>query len=214
MKTTCEHPVAHEVPLEQHPLQRCLLSLLQKNIALQHLDGVGLHTLGNILSIVEIDKDGALLNQGCRDMSQFFILEGLLKRVVTNKQGKEMTLRITRAGEFETCYAAWSLGTRAPYSILALKRTIVAKCPMASWKHFLDDHAPLKHDFEYQVMRHMSDIMAHTITLHLLDAAGRMARFQRKHPELLDLLSKRELAQYLNIAPETLSRLIHHPHDG
>jgi len=49
--------------------------------------------------------------------------------------------------------------------------------------------------------------MAHTITLHLLDAPGRLSRFKRKHPELLDRIPKKELASYLNLTPETLSRL-------
>jgi hypothetical protein len=56
-------------------------------------------------------------------------------------------------------------------------------------------------------MRLMSDVMAHTITLHLLDAPGRVHRFVRKHPELMERIPKKELATYLNIAPETLSRL-------
>jgi transcriptional regulator with XRE-family HTH domain len=49
--------------------------------------------------------------------------------------------------------------------------------------------------------------MAHTITLHLLDAPGRVARFMRKHRGLVDRLPKKELASYLNLSPETLSRL-------
>jgi DNA-binding MurR/RpiR family transcriptional regulator len=62
----------------------------------------------------------------------------------------------------------------------------------------------------------MSEIMAHTITLHLLDAPGRVQRFLRKHPELVDKLPQKELASYLNISSETLSRLkqagkIHRP---
>jgi hypothetical protein len=61
--------------------------------------------------------------------------------------------------------------------------------------------------FEYSVMHHMSDIMAHVITLHLLDAPGRVRRFMRKHPELAERLPKKELATYLNLSPETLSRL-------
>jgi hypothetical protein len=55
----------------------------------------------------------------------------------------------------------------------------------------------------------MSEIMAHTITLHLLDAPGRVRRFLRKHPELLDRIPQKELATYLNLSAETLSRLMH-----
>ena len=53
----------------------------------------------------------------------------------------------------------------------------------------------------------MSEILAHTITLHLLDAPGRVSRFLRKHPELFDRIPKKELASYLNLSAETLSRL-------
>jgi CRP-like cAMP-binding protein len=56
-------------------------------------------------------------------------------------------------------------------------------------------------------MSSMSDIMAHTITLHLLDATGRVQRFLRKQPELFDRIPKKELAAYLNLSAETLSRL-------
>jgi len=55
----------------------------------------------------------------------------------------------------------------------------------------------------------MSEIMAHTITLHLLDAPGRVHRFMRKQPELLELLPQKQLASYLNLSAETLSRLRH-----
>ena len=72
---------------------------------------------------------------------------------------------------------------------------------------FLERHAKLKARVECEVMSLMSEVMAHTITLHLLDAPGRLSRFKRKHPELLDRIPKKELACYLNLTPETLSRL-------
>jgi CRP/FNR family transcriptional regulator, dissimilatory nitrate respiration regulator len=46
-----------------------------------------------------------------------------------------------------------------------------------------------------------------SITLHLLDEPGRIRRFTRKHAQLADRLPKKELALYLNLSPETLSRL-------
>ena len=70
-----------------------------------------------------------------------------------------------------------------------------------------EKNAELKLRFEYEVMKLMSEVMAHTITLHLLDAPGRLSRFQRKHPELVGRIPKKELAAYLNLTPETLSRL-------
>ena len=35
----------------------------------------------------------------------------------------------------------------------------------------------------------------------------RLSRFQRKHPKLAGRIPKKELAAYLNLTPETLSRL-------
>lgn len=142
-------------------------------------------------------------------MGQYFILEGVLKRVVAGPEGKEMTLRFARETQIETSYAAWRLENRAPYSICAVTRVRVAKCPMTLWAEFMNRHPKLKYEFEYEVMRLMNEIMAHTIALHLLDAAGRMERFQHKNPEMANLLPKKELALYLNIAPETLSRVLH-----
>ena len=45
--------------------------------------------------------------------------------------------------------------------------------------------AKIKSEFELQVMQLMSEVMGHTITLHLLNAPGRVHRFVRKHGGLL-----------------------------
>ena len=147
------------------------------------------------------------MRQGDEEMVQFFILEGMVKRVVSNPEGHEMILRFAAETEMDTAYAAWRLRTPIPYSIVSVTPVRAAEVPMPQWVDFIERHPGVKSRFEYEVMKLMSEVMAHTITLHLLDAPGRLSRFHRKHPELATRIPKKELAAYLNLTPETLSRL-------
>jgi CRP-like cAMP-binding protein len=192
-----------------HPQEGALRTQLAGNLVLEGLDELARRELEPLLTVVDVRKGEHLLLQGTKDMEQYFLLEGVMKRVVTNAAGKEMILRFTRAGDMETSYAAWRLRTPAPYSIVAVTKARVAKLPLAQWAAFMERHPQLKSVFELEVMRHMSDIMGHIITLHLLDAPGRVERFQRKLPQFEEVLPKKELASYLNLCAETLSRLSH-----
>ena len=193
--------------LSSHPERVAIRLRLQSNIVLRRLKKRAFDELESALSIVECKKGDVLLTQGAHEMEQYFVIEGILKRVVANPEGKEMILRFSAEDEMETSYAAWKLRAPAPYSIRAVTKAQVARMPLPQWVAFLDSQTELKDDFEYEVMHLMSEVMAHTITLHLLDAPGRVHRFLRKHPELAERVPKKELASYLNLSAETLSRL-------
>jgi len=193
--------------LNNHPEANIIRLQLRQNLTLRQLDTGQWSDLERSLDIVDYPKGHTLEHQGDHSMEQYFIMDGILKRVVSNAQGREMILRFAAETDFDTSYAAWRLGKPIPYSIRALTRVRAAKLGMEHWAHFLDQHANIKGVFEFEVMKLMSEVMAHTITLHLLDAPGRVQRFLRKHPDLAERLPKKELASYLNLSPETLSRL-------
>jgi CRP-like cAMP-binding protein len=193
--------------IANHPERNVIRVQLAHNVVLKGMTAAQMQELEPLLVVVDCQKGEALLDQGLHEMEQYFILEGILKRVVSNQEAREMILRFAEEGQMETSYAAWRLGTPAPYSIVCVTRARVAKLPLREWVAFVERHPGLKQAFEYDVMHVMSEIMAHTITLHLLDAPGRVKRFLRKHVELADRVPKKELASYLNLSAETLSRL-------
>ena len=193
--------------IENHPEKNVIRVQLTQNAVLSELTDSERKELEQLLDVVDCPKGDFLLHQGVHDMEQYFVLDGILKRVVSNDQAKEMILRFSDERDMETSYAAWRLGSPTPYSIVSVTKARVAKLPLPQWVTFMEKHPSIKASFEYSVMRLMSEIMAHTITLHLLDAPGRVNRFMRKQPELFERLPKKELASYLNLSAETLSRL-------
>jgi len=195
------------IAIANHPERNIIRAQLAQNIVLKEMVDGEREELEPHLQVVDCAKGDTLLDQGVHEMEQYFVLDGVLKRVVTNANAKEMILRFASEHDIETSYAAWRLNTPTPYSIVCLTKARVAKLPMPTWVAFMDRHPKFKATFEHEVMRLMSEIMAHTITLHLLDAPGRVRRFMRKHPELEERIPKKELAAYLNLSAETLSRL-------
>ena len=196
--------------LSLHPEAGIIRVQLRQNLILKHLAPAQWHELEALLEVADYPKGDLLENQGDSSMEQYFILEGILKRVVSNAQGKEMILRFAAESDFDTSYAAWRLKTPIPYSIRAVTKVRAAQLSMKQWMDFLEQHPAIKSAFEFEIMKLMSEIIAHTITLHLLDAPGRVQRFMRKHPEFSGRLPKKELASYLNLSAETLSRLKRH----
>jgi CRP/FNR family transcriptional regulator, dissimilatory nitrate respiration regulator len=166
------------ISFDKHPERNVIRLELRQNVILKEMTDGERNELERHLIVVDCNKGDYLLHQGVHEMEQYFVLDGILKRVVTNADAKEMILRFADQRDMETSYAAWRLNTPTPYSIICVTKARVAKLPMPTWVAFLDQHPKFKATFEYQVMRLMSEIMGHTITLHLLDGPGRVHRFE------------------------------------
>lgn len=193
--------------LRLHPEYHIIRLQLLQNRILRLLGDEQWQKLEPQLSIVDYKKSGLLAHQGTLTIDQFFVIEGILKRSVASRDGKEMSLHFSTERDIEGAPAAWKMHMPMPYSIRAVTHVRVTQLPVQAWLDFIEQLPAVKDAFDLEVMRIMSDVMAHTVTLHLLDAPGRVHRLRRKQPELIDRLPQCELAAHLNIAPETLSRL-------
>ena len=116
--------------LANHPQRSEITERLRQNIVLRRLDAAAFGELEAQLAIMDYKKGDVLLSQGAHDMEQYFVIDGILKRVVASPEGKEMILRFAAEDDMDTSYAAWKLRTPAPYSIHAVTKAQMAKLPL------------------------------------------------------------------------------------
>src|SRR5512133_2703982 len=99
-------PAAAVSIIEAHSQRNVIRVQLRQNTVLKDMTAEQFAELETHLVIVDCQKGEYLLNQGVHEMEQYFILGGILKRVVSNKEAKEMILRFTNERDMETSYAA------------------------------------------------------------------------------------------------------------
>src|SRR5581483_6015313 len=124
--------------LAAHPQRNSVRLQLRQNLSLAGMSAAQWAELEPLLSIADYRKGDPLVRQGDEEMEQFFILEGMVKRVVSNPQGREMILRFAAETEMDTSYAAWKLRTPLPYSIVAVTKARTAEMPLPLWAEFLE----------------------------------------------------------------------------
>jgi len=127
--------------LPSHPQRNSIRLQLRQNPLLQGMTSLQWSELEPLLGVADYRKGEPLARQGDEEMEQFFILDGMVKRVVSNPEGREMILRFAAETEMDTSYAAWRLRTPVPYSIAAVTKVRTAELPMPQWADFLERHA-------------------------------------------------------------------------
>jgi CRP-like cAMP-binding protein len=194
-------------PLSNHPQRHFLRLQLMRNPLLAGLDEAQVAPLLEHVVVQEAHRGERLLEQGGRELRQFFVLEGLIKRVVCSPQGREMTLRFAGEGDFETCHDAWRRGDAAPFSVVCAARCCVASVSMQEWGDFIAQQAAARQVFHERIVALGESLVEHAIGLLLLDAPSRVHAFSRQHPLLAERLMQKDLASHLNLSAETLCRL-------
>lgn len=194
-------------PLAAHPLHNCIGLQLRSHPLLSSLDAEACGELFGMIEVQECFRGERLLEQGSRDLRHFFVLEGMLKRVVASAEGREMTLHFAGEREMETCFEAWRQRTGSGFALVCAQRSLVASLPMDAWYAFLERHPAVRRQFHERLVLLGAAIVEHAVALLLLDAPSRVHRFSFSHPELIERLPQKDVASHLNLSAETLCRL-------
>lgn len=164
--------------------------------------------LADTLVIRSFDKKELLTNAGEVENYLNFVVKGLVRKYFM-KGRTEVITQIAREGEFVNSSASFLSGTPSPYVVETLEPSTFLSITRQQLEKLYEESPRIerlgriaithlflqREEWEHECLR--------------LDTRERFMHFIKNNPDLVQRVPQKYLASYLNMKPETFSRLKH-----
>lgn len=137
----------------------------------------------------------------------YFVLEGLLKLTLHDDAGNERILSFAMKDWWEGDFYAFIHQSRTTFSLQALELTTVRCIEYAAYRELCDALPQLERFFLRKATDGYAAAQQRILSLMTQEAGARYRQFAERYSSLIQRVSKTQLAAYLGVSRETLSRL-------
>ena len=152
-------------------------------------------------------RNEVLIRSGAVAREVFFVTKGLLHQYYIDEAGNERTCDFTFENKFVTDLESFTRKTPATSSVKALKPTSCLTVNCEDLTRLIEESAAARDFFNTVVEQIASESMKRTKSLLTFSPEQRFLELVEHQPDIFQLVSQRYIAQYLGIAPESLSRI-------
>lgn len=152
-------------------------------------------------------RNTVLLEEGNVAHEVFFIVSGALRQFVVNEDGIERTCNFSFENEFLTDLESFSRQSRAASTIVALEPTTCMVINCINLVEVVKSSPAASEFFRIVVENVATENIRRTKSLLALSPEKQFEELLQHKPEIMQRVSQRFIAQYLGIAPESLSRI-------
>ncbi|UII25777.1 Crp/Fnr family transcriptional regulator [Fulvivirga maritima] len=161
----------------------------------------------NHFSEVKVKKKSYLIKEGEPVKYVYFVVSGLLKLVYTNESGEEYIVSFAMEDWWESDYFAFYTGAKANLSLQCLEDSSLYRITLSDYQHLCSEVHKMEHFFLEKAQRGHIGSQQRIIAFLTLSAKERYEHLLGRYPALLQRVPKTQLASYLGVSRETLSRL-------
>jgi len=185
-----------------------IIGKLRKLKLFQMLDDSDIERLANISSIKRLSRDNILFFEGEQPKYFYLLLEGHLKLYKTDLKGNEIVIHyftqpslIAEMAALENMnFPATAVATRDEVEVLLIDKEKFSKILKEDARfsfHFIKSITLKVKHLELVINRNM-----------VYDAMTKVCSFISENPKYMQSAKNKEIANFLNMAPETLSRIL------
>lgn len=159
-----------------------------------------------ILNRREFDKNELILEQG-QVSRHFYIVESGLIRQFYYKNGRDVTEHFSHEEKIASCIESLFLGTPTNLMVEAIEPSVVHLIGYDDWKALCNEKSSINRLYHAVLERQLIISQRKADSWRFENASERYDRFCRDYPEAAKRASIADIASYLLMSSETLSRV-------
>jgi CRP-like cAMP-binding protein len=155
----------------------------------------------------KIRKRQYLLNAG--DVCQYlaFVEKGLLRLFSIDDKAHEHVIQFAMEGWWATDMASFLSGDDAQYNIEALEDSELLLLSKASLDELMEKFPKMEHYFRLLMQNNIVAYQRRLTSSHSDTAEEKYRKLIKSYPDIINRSPQHDVASYLGITPETLSRI-------
>jgi CRP-like cAMP-binding protein len=151
-------------------------------------------------------KHQFLIQEGDAVKYHYFVLSGLLKLVYTDDSAKQNIVSFAMENWWESDFYAYYTQTNATMSLICLEDTEVLCLSLKNYKSLCNQMQKMERFFLEKANYGFLGAQRRIISWLTSDAKARYEQLLKQYPSLIQRVPKSQLAAYLGVSRETLSR--------
>lgn len=153
------------------------------------------------------DKKELLLKEGKACKTNYFVLEGLLRKFFVNEKGIEQTTQFAIENWWMTDEFAFDNGSKAEFFIQAVEKTTLLCISKEKQYRLLEAHPVMEKYFRCIYQKAYAASQMRIKFLYNFSREELYHHFRKKQPEFLQRVPQYLIASYLGFTPEYLSEI-------
>ncbi|MGO4347607.1 Crp/Fnr family transcriptional regulator [Paenibacillus sp. MCAF9] len=157
--------------------------------------------------IDEYKKGTVLLRQGDVPTKCYFVLKGIVRQHLIDEAGKEVTSNFFTEEQAVSIFNRHQQNKPSAYNLTCLEDCILVVGELDDEKGMFNKHLQLESMVRIMVEENLGEVQDELTSFIASAPEERYKALLRKRPHLVDRVPQHQLASYLGITPESLSRI-------
>ncbi|OME87464.1 cyclic nucleotide-binding protein [Paenibacillus sp. FSL A5-0031] len=157
--------------------------------------------------VEEYKKGTVLLRQGDVPTKCYFVLKGIVRQYLIDEAGKEVTSNFFTEEQAVSIFNRHQQDKPSAYTLTCLEDCVLVVGELGDEKGMFNKHLQLESMVRIMVEENLGEVQDELTSFIASAPEERYKALLRKRPHLVDRVPQHQLASYLGITPESLSRI-------